>query len=186
LWRQMKRGKPAKRLAAKHALVISVLPWVVTLARKYAPNGELHDWISIGNVHVCRNMDKFDPNLGRLTTFVARCLSRLYFRELDQVRKRYRERCVGDLLVLSAPHAVVHPDPDLDRGHFRDDVDAAIAGLPPREGDVVRRRMQGQTLKEIGAHLSVSKERVRQLETRAHLRLRTSLYRYRAVTSFGE
>lgn len=51
----------------------------------------------------------------------------------------------------------------------------AINRLPEREGQVVRSRMAGKTLDEIGMDLGVSRERVRQIEADAHKRLRVSM-----------
>jgi len=49
---------------------------------------------------------------------------------------------------------------------------SALAGLSPRERTVLLRRAGGETLREIGTDLGVSKERVRQIETAALARAR--------------
>ncbi|MGF1611880.1 MAG: RNA polymerase factor sigma-32 [Kiloniellales bacterium] len=52
----------------------------------------------------------------------------------------------------------------------------AVGSLPAREQVIIRARRlrdEGATLEELGRHLGVSKERVRQLESRAMTRLRT-------------
>jgi len=54
----------------------------------------------------------------------------------------------------------------------------ALAGLSPRERTIIdqrRLREEGATLEELGRELGVSKERVRQLESRALLKLREHL-----------
>jgi RNA polymerase sigma factor (sigma-70 family) len=48
----------------------------------------------------------------------------------------------------------------------------AVRKLPPREQDIVTRRMAGETLKEIGDSQGVVKERIRQLEGNAWKKLR--------------
>src|SRR3546814_19678187 len=56
----------------------------------------------------------------------------------------------------------------------------ALAELSPREQTIIRQRRlsaEGATLEELGRELGVSKERVRQLEHRALLKLRDSLSR---------
>lgn len=54
----------------------------------------------------------------------------------------------------------------------------AIGGLSPREQTIIRQRRlrdEGATLEELGRQLGVSKERVRQLEHRAMVKLRASM-----------
>jgi RNA polymerase sigma factor (sigma-70 family) len=57
-----------------------------------------------------------------------------------------------------------------------DSLEAMIAKLPPRSTDVIRRRfgLDGdvETLEEVGAALGVSRERVRQIEHRALVKMR--------------
>jgi len=56
----------------------------------------------------------------------------------------------------------------------------AIAQLPPREQEIIRRRHlldTTDTLQQVGDDLGISRERVRQLELRAMRRLRDSLHR---------
>ena len=57
----------------------------------------------------------------------------------------------------------------------------AIGALSPREQTIIRQRRlaeDGATLEELGRQLGVSKERVRQLEHRALMKMRTSLTRH--------
>lgn len=57
----------------------------------------------------------------------------------------------------------------------------ALGTLSPREQVIIRQRRlseEGATLEELGRQLGVSKERVRQLENRALLKLRTSMERH--------
>lgn len=51
-------------------------------------------------------------------------------------------------------------------------VHLAIAGLPPRQRTIMRRRMADETLAEIGRDMGITRERVRQLEAKAVGRLR--------------
>ncbi len=59
----------------------------------------------------------------------------------------------------------------------------ALGALSPRERTIIHRRRlaedgSGATLEELGRQLGVSKERVRQIETRALTKLRTSMMRH--------
>lgn len=51
----------------------------------------------------------------------------------------------------------------------------AINGLAPREKRIVKMRLKSLTLQDIGDRLGVTKERVRQLETRALKKIRATL-----------
>jgi RNA polymerase primary sigma factor len=70
------------------------------------------------------------------------------------------------------------PDPAdvVDQGALRTVIDQALSGLPPRESLILRLRAgfdrdEPQTLDEIGQLLGVTRERVRQLESRALSRI---------------
>jgi RNA polymerase sigma factor (sigma-70 family) len=52
-----------------------------------------------------------------------------------------------------------------------EDVQAAVDRLPPEDAELLRQRMAGRPLWKIGEQRGVSRERVRQLETRARQRL---------------
>jgi RNA polymerase primary sigma factor len=63
-----------------------------------------------------------------------------------------------------------------------DEVERAMAPLTDREREVLRLRYglgtdREHTLEEIGRHLSVTRERVRQIESRALQKLRTAKQR---------
>jgi RNA polymerase sigma factor (sigma-70 family) len=57
---------------------------------------------------------------------------------------------------------------DSDKAEDLRRLEAAIATLPTRHRDIVRRRLAGDTLRVIAADYGVCKERVRQLEVAAH------------------
>jgi RNA polymerase primary sigma factor len=80
---------------------------------------------------------------------------------------------------LEAVLAGSAPDPESEALHaaLGDRLEDALKELPPRESYIVRQRFglgndASQTLEEISVHLGVSRERVRQLESRALAKLR--------------
>jgi RNA polymerase nonessential primary-like sigma factor len=87
---------------------------------------------------------------------------------------------LGDLLEDS--HAT--PEQTLAREQLHDDLEALLAELSSREALVLRQRYgleddTPRTLTEIGEHLQLSRERVRQIESRALLKLRQPCQRHR-------
>ena len=52
------------------------------------------------------------------------------------------------------------------------EVSRLLAGLKPRERHVVERRMEGDTLEDIGVELGVNRERVRQIEAKGMRRMK--------------
>lgn len=71
----------------------------------------------------------------------------------------------------------VEPEEQLLRDNLRERLDAVVGQLPDREAEILRRRFglvddESETLDEIGVRFNVSRERIRQLETRALGRLK--------------
>lgn len=69
--------------------------------------------------------------------------------------------------------------PDPAREVERDDViarvRAAVSALPPREAEVVRRRMDGETIKAIGEAMGLTPDGAKRVGRKAHARLREML-----------
>ena len=178
-WRSMRKGD----VDAKHRLLISVVPWVMRIAHKYASNpDEREELIAAGNLHMVAALAAFDPRKGRLTTFTYRCLSRLYYRLYEQRQLRHCQPLGKSEHVGLEAHEVDLAE-QLDRAHCVARVRRALRTLPPRDRDVVKRRMAGETFREIAAALGVSKQRIQQLETRAHSRLRELLSHVEGVSA---
>ena len=61
---------------AREQLILSNIPWAKQCAIKFAEKRELDvdECISTANVALLESVDKFNPNRGRLTTLVAKCV----------------------------------------------------------------------------------------------------------------
>ena len=184
-------------VGARNVLVESVLPWVVTLVKRFCrgrflPGVEFEDLVSVGGEAVILAVDGgFDPCRGRLTTYVTRKV----FWALDLYCKENRSVVHVPAYLFGEPDRVRDGDlvgrggvlDGLDFGEVGDgewecfgeslfvDFYVAVGELVGDVGVVVRGRLEGRTLKEIGDSLGLSKERVRQLQERGVVLLRERL-----------
>lgn len=161
---------------AQRRLVTSILPWIVVVARRYARRQQdLDELVAEGNYYVCAKLHRFDPAKGRLTTWVDKILCRHYYR----LRRSSQPLSAIEMEAHSQrlSYTVDQVD-ELHRAERVAEVRRAIASLRNRrDRTVIERRMQEHTFVAIGADLNVTKERVRQLETRARGRIREMLRR---------
>ena len=93
---------------------------------------------------------------------------------------------LGDLLEDSH----VTPEQELAREQLHNDLEALLADLSSREAEVIRQRFgleddTPRTLTEIGAAMHLSRERVRQIESQALLKLRQPQNRCRVKDYLG-
>lgn len=91
--------------------------------------------------------------------------------ELDQITFEDKELVDGALIVPSSE------DANIDQALLRQDIDAALNSLPPRERKILKDRNGIEdgidyTLEEVGKRLGITRERVRQIESQALRRLR--------------
>ena len=163
-------------------LVRSQLAWVVAIAgqisRRYNfPEIEL--LISAGNVALVQSVQSYDARKSRLTTYVYR---RLFWAMKNEIRKaergvsatqliRKRKNLKQTRLYGENPPNLPSEQSPFDQAARVEEaglVRAAIAKLPLREAAIVRQRFyEGMTLAEIALPMGITKERARQIESRA-------------------
>jgi RNA polymerase nonessential primary-like sigma factor len=102
-----------------------------------------------------------------------------------QVGKEHETR-LGDLLEDSH----ITPEQELAREQLHNDLEALLADLSSREAEVIRQRFgleddTPRSLTEIGAAMHLSRERVRQIESQALLKLRQPQNRCRVKDYLG-
>jgi RNA polymerase sigma factor (sigma-70 family) len=189
--------------AARQTLVRHHLALVSSVARRYdRGTAPLEDLLQEGSVGLVRAAERFDPDAGvRFMTYAVwwiRAYVGKYAREASSsVRPRAGDVARRDVS-LDAPAEDRDAGPDLEaleddapgpeersaaaeRGaHVRE----ALRRLQPRLGpvawDIVARRLQQSspaTLREIGEHWGLSRERVRQVEARTKATLQRELAR---------
>jgi RNA polymerase sigma factor (sigma-70 family) len=192
LWRQAQDGDQE----ARAKLITSMLPYAITRAKKHGYRGiDLDDLIQVANIAIIKAVDDgFDPEKGRLTTYITRKI----FWEIDRyIKDNYStirvpnytngkpsdkfsgitnqiiERGVQALpRDWDVPIADREPTDKEDLERLR----KAINDLPDeRIKEVIKSRLRGETLKEIGKRIGVTREWIRQLEIKGIRQLRATL-----------
>lgn len=157
-------------------LARSQLPYVIKLAASVCRRYRFKDVdmaISAGNIALIESLRRFDPRKARLTTWVTRVVLWRVAKEIQIDRQGCgpSERIMASRRVFLVPldaivrNSVPHSfDPESDLDNELNRLRAAIKRLKPRLARVIRARLDGLTLREIGDKMGISRERVRQLE----------------------
>lgn len=128
---------------------------------------ELH---SEGLLALDRAARTFDPARGfAFSTYATFCIKNSVLR-LAANLARENSRRPHSLDALGLDPIDPRPSRDAERDAREARADAlrdALSRLAPRRAEVVRARLAGETLEEIGARMGVTKERVRQIEAGA-------------------
>lgn len=192
LYARMKGGD----MEARRLLIESQVAWVRHLVAKFCKNigvTDMEDAESTANLHLIQMIDNnFDPERGRLTTLVSLAIPRLLQRYWNKnyiikIPQCPPDKCrFPDALEVAKRITSIHADPDthrqareirchdpdhgerIDREESFGKIESIMKKLTRRERDIVRRRMNGESLASIGETYGISKERVRQIEAASH------------------
>ncbi|QDU07117.1 RNA polymerase sigma factor SigA [Gimesia aquarii] len=166
----------------KNFLIRSNLRLVVSIAKRHIrPGGNFFEMVSDGNMSLIRAIEKFDYTKGnKFSTYASWAIMKnyarsipaeykvldrfrtgndeLFFQSTDERESQYREE-----LINQKQHAVIM---------------SILDQLDGREKDILiyryglNARNEPQTLEQVGNRFGVTKERIRQLESRALKKLR--------------
>ncbi len=166
----------------KNQIIQANLRLVVSIAKRHmAPALDFFEIVSDGNVSMMRAVEKFDYSRGfKFSTYASWAIIRNYARQIPEQRyhrDRYQTGRDELLECVAEPHWDDRREDDQSVA-IRRTVERMLGTLDQREGRILRQRFgldtagQPQTLEQIGRRFGVSKERIRQLETRAIAKLR--------------
>jgi RNA polymerase primary sigma factor/RNA polymerase sigma factor len=169
-------------VTVKNKLVQSNLRLVVSIAKRHLGGGtSLFELISDGNMSLIRAVDRFDYARGnKFSTYASWAIMKNFIRSFQDDR-RHRDRFRTGLVELfgdSEDRRPDHLEQEAMQVKRESEVKRILQRLDEREQQIIIQRFglgPGQeplTLKQVGAHLGVTKERVRQLEIRALGKLR--------------
>ncbi|MDO5554667.1 MAG: sigma-70 family RNA polymerase sigma factor [Planctomycetia bacterium] len=170
-------------VTVKNTIVQANLRLVVSIAKKHASSTvPLYDLISDGNLSLIKAVEKFDYSRGfKFSTYASWALLRNFSRTIPSERKhhqRFRSSEV-DLFDMQPDSHGNACQQERVWNEQLNQVNRFMAELSPRERTILQLRFglgsqagKGQTLRQVGREIGVTKERVRQIETRALAKLR--------------
>jgi len=169
-------------VATKNEIIRANLRLVVSIAKRYVgPSGTLFDLVSDGNMSLIQAVEKFDFARGtKFSTYATWAIVKNFNRSIpnEHLRRRRFRNGPWELLASAADERSDSYEDELVNAERERQVERLLDCLDPREQEIIARRFglldgqQPMKLKDIGEMLGVTKERIRQLETRAMEKLR--------------
>jgi RNA polymerase primary sigma factor len=166
----------------KNRIVQSNLRLVVSIAKRHvAANEDFFQLVSDGNMSLIRAVEKFDYSRGnKFSTYASWAIMKNFARTIPgEYKQRDRFRPTSEELFLAkADQRTDRYLLESEQDRRKQQVDHILEKLDEREQKIIVSRFgldysqEPQTLKEVGAELGVTKERIRQIEARALNKLR--------------
>jgi RNA polymerase primary sigma factor/RNA polymerase sigma factor len=172
-------------VATKNQIIRANLRLVVSIAKRHVgPVENFFELVSDGNISLMRAVEKFDYFRGyKFSTYASWAIMKNFARTIpDEHRYRDRFRTSNSEMFGSTPDDRSDQfEQESSQSQRQWQVEKILERLDPREQTIIRRRFglqRGQeplTLKQVGAELGVTKERIRQIEARALGKLREAV-----------
>ncbi|MBN1852218.1 MAG: sigma-70 family RNA polymerase sigma factor [Pirellulales bacterium] len=166
----------------KNEIIRANLRLVVAMTKRYAHSTKpLLELVSDGNISLMRAVEKFDYARGfRFSTYATWAIIKNFTQSISrEYRDRSRFRNAGEEVFRSAPDRRTNQQVEEAVQVQREgEIAQLLKQLDDRERQIIRYRYgldsdrEPMTLKEVGSAMGVSKERIRQLATRAIAKLR--------------
>jgi RNA polymerase primary sigma factor/RNA polymerase sigma factor len=169
-------------VATKNEIARANLRLVVSIAKRHVtPDQNFFELVSDGNMSLLRAIEKFDFARGnKFSTYASWAIMKNFARTIPgEFKHRDRFRTSQDELFASTQEHRGNPLAEEGAQNQREaQIERILRRLDEREQKIITSRFgldhaqEPQTLKEVGASLGVTKERIRQIEARALSKLR--------------
>jgi len=169
-------------VALKNQIVRANLRLVVSIAKRHVGQGDnFFELVSDGNMSLIRAVEKFDYARGnKFSTYASWAIMKNFARTIpDEHRHRDRFRTShSEMFSSTEEHRSDQYEQESAQNQREGQIGKILERLDEREQKIIISRFgldhvhEPQTLKEVGAEMGVTKERVRQLEARALNKLR--------------
>lgn len=171
-----------KALTIKDQLINCNMRLVVSIAKRHSnPTNNFFELLSDGNMSLIRAVEKFDYSRGnKFSTYASWAIMKNFARSIPE-ELHHRERYVTgheDLFEAAQDNRTNEQEIVDSHAQAQHRVNRLLQYLDERERQIIRMRAgldnnsEGMTLEEIGQHLGITKERVRQLNLRIMTKLK--------------
>jgi RNA polymerase sigma factor (sigma-70 family) len=168
-------------LEVKNQIIRSNLRLVVSIAKRHVgPSSNFFELISDGNMSLMRAVEKFDFSRGnKFSTYASWAIVKNFARSIPE-ENHHRDRFVTgheEMFEAAADNRTDEQEIELVHKNLRLTVQGLLSHLDPRERHIIQRRFglggnEECTLEALGRELGITKERVRQIESRAQEKIR--------------
>jgi RNA polymerase primary sigma factor len=168
-------------LAVKNQVIRSNLRLVVSIAKRHVgPSNNFFELVSDGNMSLIRAVEKFDYARGnKFSTYASWAIMKNFARTIPEENYR-RDRFVTgheEMFESAADNRTDEHEYESALKRMQEAVKGMLGRLDDRERRIIVSRygLNGsheQTLEQLGRELGITKERVRQIESRAQDKLR--------------